>query len=228
MQRMIGIAFLATAAACGMAYVYRDTPMVAGWLEKIQPSQADAALAWPPVLGQEYPDLNLVDQTGQQTRLSDFRGKVILLEVVGIPCAACQSFSGGREVGAFRGGGVQADLESIEKYARRYGGFDLEKETAAGRVVFVQLLLFDEKIFAPSTADAAAWAKHFHMDRAKNQVVLAGTNALATRQSYQMIPGFHLIDRDFKFDRDSAGHKPMHNLYTDLLPRMRKLIEAEQ
>jgi hypothetical protein len=226
MQRFIGVSLLVTATVCGLAYLYRDTPMVAQFLSQVIPAEAESPLAWPPVLGESYPDLELVDQNGDKTRLSAFRGKIILVELVGIPCGACQAFSGGREVGAFRGGSVQGNLESIEKYAQRYGNFDLDAQLAAGRVVFVQLLLFDEKIYAPKAEDAAAWAKHFGMDRGKNRIVLVGTSGLATRQSYDMIPGFHLVDRDFKFDRDSAGHKPRHNLYNDLLPRMRELIEA--
>ncbi|MEX2186070.1 MAG: hypothetical protein WD875_04715 [Pirellulales bacterium] len=221
MQRAIGITMFATAAVCGLAYMYRDNPAIARFLLADTPT-AEATIAWPPVLGKEYPDLQLIDQTGNTTRLSDFRGKVLLVEMVGIPCGACQAFSGGRDVGAFRGGSVQANLDSIEVYAERYGKFDLDDD----RIVFVQLLLFDEKIYAPTSADAAAWAEHFGMERSKNQIVLVGTKEMATRQSYDMIPGFHLIDRDFKFDRDSAGHNPKHNLYKDLLPRMRELVEA--
>jgi hypothetical protein len=226
MQRAIGIAMFATAAVCGLAYMYRDDPAIARFFLADSPATTEAAIAWPPVLGKEYPDLQLIDQTGNKTRLSDFRGKVLLVEMVGIPCGACQAFSGGRDVGAFRGGSVQANLQSIEVYAERYGKFDLDDNLDDDRIVFVQLLLFDEKIYAPTAADAAAWAKHFGMNRSKNQIVLAGAKEMATRQSYDMIPGFHLVDRDFKLDRDSAGHKPKHNLYKDLLPRMRELVEA--
>jgi hypothetical protein len=38
-----------------------------------------------------------------------------------------------------------------------------------------------------------------------------------------MIPGFHLIDRDFVLRSDSCGHNPKANLFTDLLPTLRKL-----
>ena len=50
---------------------------------------------WPPAVGQFYPNLVLKDQTGQVTALSDFRGKVILVEVVGLTCRACHAFAGG-------------------------------------------------------------------------------------------------------------------------------------
>jgi hypothetical protein len=204
----------------GLAYNRQNIPEL-GYL--FMPNETAEAMpfAWPPVLNEEYPDLQLVDQTGKLTRLSEFRGKTILVELVGTPCGACQAFSGGHQYGKFRGGKCQANLESIDIYAERYGNFDLKSKN----VVLVQVLLFDESMQAPTAEDAAAWAKHFRMDRAKNQIVLAGVPAMATRQTYDMIPGFHLINRDFKLDRDSTGHNPRHNLYTDLLPRMGRLAK---
>jgi hypothetical protein len=62
------------------------------------------------------------------------------------------------------------------------------------------------------------------MDRSRNEIVLVGTDELATRQSFKMVPGFHLIDRDFVLRRDSSGHQPVHNLYDDLLPTMGELL----
>ncbi len=40
--------------------------------------------AWPPELGKPYPDLELVDQTGKKVRLSSFKGKVLLIEPIGM------------------------------------------------------------------------------------------------------------------------------------------------
>src|SRR5688572_24202884 len=56
---------------------------------------------WPPEKGQAYPDLTLIDQEGTPTRLLDFKGKVILVEIVGMSCPACVAFSGGQRSGAF-------------------------------------------------------------------------------------------------------------------------------
>ena len=120
----------------------------------------------------------------------------------------------------FRGGKVQPDLESIETYAQRYGKFDLNGDSVA----YVQLLLFNQSIQAPSAEEARAWAEHFGMDRSRNQIVLVGTDELATRQSFNMVPGFHLIDREFVFRSDSSGHQPVDNLYNDLLPAMGRLV----
>lgn len=40
--------------------------------------------AWPPVLGQTFPDLQLQDAQGKPFELSSLRGKVLLIEPVGM------------------------------------------------------------------------------------------------------------------------------------------------
>ncbi|MBC8354239.1 MAG: hypothetical protein H8E66_19775 [Planctomycetes bacterium] len=176
--------------------------------------------AWPPEKNRTYPDIELVDQEGNVTRLSDFKGKVILVEPIGIPCEACIAFSGGHEFGAFEGIKPQQDLESIESYAKQFGSIRLDDH----RVVRVQVLLFNQSMEAPSQAEAVAWAQHFQMRRSRNEVVLVGTQALATKESRDLIPGFHLIDKHFILRSDSTGQEPVDNLYSKLLPQIRKLI----
>jgi hypothetical protein len=221
MIRFVTICLVVTAIGGALVFQFRGAPAVGKFLLNSTDAE-EMPFAWPPKLGSQYPDLTLVDHTGATRRLSEFRGKIILIELVGIPCGACQAYAGAHEVGAFGGEKVQANLESIERYARRFGGFNLNDP----RVVFVQLLLFNSNLDAPSPAEGRAWAEHFRTDRYRNRVVLVGTSSLATKDSYDMIPGFQLIDRDFTLVRDSCGHQPTHNLYTDLLPTMGKLVTS--
>ena len=41
-------------------------------------------MPWPPRVGEAYPDLRLVDQTGRTTSLSSFKGHVLLVEMIGM------------------------------------------------------------------------------------------------------------------------------------------------
>lgn len=176
--------------------------------------------AWPPQKNRSYPDLKLVDQEGNVTRLSDFKGKVILVEPIGIPCQACVAFAGGHEFGGFEGIAPQADLESIASYAEQFGNVRLDDD----RIVRVQLLLFNHAMQAPTQGDATAWAEHFQMQRSNNDVVLVGTPAMATKASREMIPGFQLIDKHFILRSDSTGHSPADDLYSELLPEIHELM----
>jgi len=51
-----------------------------------QASSTSAALPfpWPPTRGESYPDVALLDHRGEQVQLSSFKGKVLLVELIGM------------------------------------------------------------------------------------------------------------------------------------------------
>lgn len=115
----------------------------------------------------------------------------------------------------------QGDLKSIEEYAATWAKVKLSDP----KVVRVTLLLYSMSMQAPSAEDAKKWADHFKMDRKKNQIVLAGEAWMLGDAAYNMIPGFHLVDADFKLVSDSSGHNPKDDLYKTLLPMLGKLVK---
>ncbi|MBW2209568.1 MAG: hypothetical protein JRG67_00800 [Deltaproteobacteria bacterium] len=179
---------------------------------------------WPPAVGQFYPNLVLKDQTGQVTAISDFRGKVVLLEVVGLTCRACHAFAGGNEAGTerFRGIEPQRGLGSIESYAQGYAKVSLDHPD----IVFVQLVLYGmDGRSPPAEDDARAWARHFGMDRNRNQVVLIGDQRFIRPESRKLIPGFHLIDQNGIL-RAMSSNDPRHDgLHESLLPKLASLVK---
>lgn len=181
---------------------------------------------WPPVVGQFYPNLVLKDQTGQVSAISDFQGKVILLEVVGLTCKACHAFAGGNEPGKsrFRGIQPQPGLDSIEQYATGYAKLSLVHPD----IVFVQLVLYGMDGRSPPTEeDARAWASHFGMDRRKNQVVLIGDQRFISPETRKLIPGFHLIDQNGIL-RAMSSNDPKHDrLHSSLLPKLASLVNDD-
>ena len=182
---------------------------------------APVTVLWPPRVGEPYPDLQLVDQTGRLTSLASLKGRVLLVEMIGMTCPACQGFSGAKKLGTF--GGIDSDggLPSIDDLLVQYArGASLGDD-----LVLVQILLFDLKMGAPTADDARAWAAHFHRDAAKHQYVLAGGPALHNQASYVMVPGFQLVDRRFVLRWDATGHTPRHNLYTELLPAIPAILQ---
>ena len=185
-----------------------------------QPGHA-ANVSWPPAKHERYPDLKLKDQNGDTVQLSDFEGKIILLELAAVPCGGCQAFAGGNERGVFAGGKVQAELKSIHHYARQYAGVDLGNNDD---VVLVQLMLYGKSLKSPTQAEVTGWANHFGMDRNSGEIVLKGEASLLGKASFEMIPGFHLIDRNFVLQYDSSGHHPVDNLFSDLLPAMGQMV----
>ncbi len=178
---------------------------------------------WPPVVGQRYPDLDLIDQEGQAFKLSHLRGRVIVIEPTGMNCPACQAFSGAHKYGAYENNPVQEYVKSFKEIFPLYAkGLKLPSRD----VVFVQLLLYDMTLGAPRPEDAAKWAKHFQISKRENHYVAVSPFDLRSDASYKLIPGFQLIDKDFILRADSSGHNPKHDLYRQLIPFVPKLVSA--
>ncbi len=187
-------------------------------LEKRQPS------IWPPQLNKPYPDLELIDQDGMKFKLSDLKGHVIIIEPTGMNCPACQAFSGAHEYGAYQNNAVEQHSKSFRKIFPQYAkGLKLPSKD----IFFVQLLLYDMKMGPPRPEDAANWAKHFNIRKKDYHIVAVSPYDLRSQASYNLVPGFQLIDRDFNLRADSSGHHPKHNLYTQLIPLTPKLVSQK-
>lgn len=212
---------------CGIAYqLYADPWRVKARLEtpkrmtaiSIQPNTLEN---WPPQLNMQFPKISLQDHTGNSFALDSLRGKPSLIEIVAMSCAGCQAFSRGNTKGGFGGFPAQDDLKSIDDYFREFtGGVRLD----SGRVNFVQIIIYNLKLEPAQTSDVAAWRKHFELSRASNWYVLTGGAALANQDSFKMVPGFLLLDKNLNLRYDATGHNPKHNLYTQLLPAVQKLL----
>jgi len=190
-------------------------------LDASPPLPSFAGVSWPPQLGRRYPNLSLLGTQGNVVSLSDYEGKIILIELVGMQCGACNAFSGGNLVGAFPNSKVQGNLRSISEYVAQYGkGMRLDDPN----IVFVQLIIFNMRNEAPALADIRAWSKHFRFEGSANHYVLAGTKDMISNVSFNMIPGFQLIDQNFILRSDSTGHHPVHDLYRHLIPLLRNLV----
>lgn len=178
-------------------------------------------IQWPPKVGQPYPDLALYDHTGRRVQLSELRGKVLLIEPVGMTCAACNAFSGGQEYGGFQGIKPQHGLQSIEAYFPHVtGGMSLDDP----RIVFVQLIIYNMRMQAPSAEEVRLWAEHFGLDKKPNVLVLASEPYLLGKVSRAMIPGFQVVDQNFILRADSTGHPPQHDLFGTALPLIPQLL----
>ena len=185
-------------------------------------SAASTQLDWPPKLGEPYPDLTLLDYQGNPVRLSSFKGKVLLIEPIGTNCPACNAFSGAAELGGFKGTQPQKGLPSIESIFPDYtNGVSLDDPG----VVLVQVILYNHDMKAPSPEDLKGWAEHFGVAKKSNWYVVAGTPEMVGNASYNMIPGFQLIDRNFILRSDSTGHQPKDDLSNVLLPMVPTLIK---
>jgi hypothetical protein len=178
---------------------------------------------WPPRTGASYPDLTLLDCNGNLFKLSSLKGKVILVEPVGMSCTACQALSGGHACGGFLGVEPQPGISSLDENLARFGGgLTLDNPNIA----YVQVVIFNLDLKAPSVTEVKAWADHFKLTGRPNVYVLVGTPAMLTQASFDMIPGVHLVDRGFVLRSEHFGHGGGSDLYRELLPMTATLVAA--
>jgi hypothetical protein len=186
------------------------------------PDPDDGRIAqWPPVVGEIYPDWELLSISGEFVSLSSFRGKVVVIELVGMPCKACQAFSGAHWRGGFAGIEPQKNLQSIDELVPKHAdGMRLSDP----RIEYIQLLLYDmNSSNVPSLDEARAWATHFGAAARPNAHVLIGNSKMLSPATRKMIPGFHLLDHTLKL-RAVSGNPPRDNLYTEVIPMIPRLV----
>ena len=181
---------------------------------------------WPPRVGERYPNLQLLNSRGDRIALESLAGKIILVEPIGMDCPACNAFAGGNRPGSggFQGVKPQSGLPSIDQMLKQYAG---GTSLADDRIALVHLLLYRPgRDGPPDVQMAQLWAKHFEIEASENMLILVGEPYLIGTASFNMIPGFQLIDADFVLRFDSSGHHPTHDLWRELLPAIPSLVKG--
>ena len=136
---------------CSTGCVVEAEPVV---VTERKPPVAVPDHIWPPRVGEAYPNLQLRNSLGERVALEAFKGRVILVEPIGMDCPACNAFAGGNRPGSagFRGVRPQRGLPSVEEILRDYaGGASLLDD----RLVLVHLLLYDR-----ASRVHPAWRRH--------------------------------------------------------------------
>ena len=199
--------------------------IVAGLATAHAARAAQPAFVWPPALGASYPDLQLPATGGTSRSLADLKGKVIVVEMIGMNCPACQSWAGARTKGAFQGVTPQENLEPISETFPRYSGVSLDDP----RIVYVQMLLFNMQMKAPDARDVKLWNDHFNRGRAHPPIVITASPEMLQPRYYEatygLVPGFQVIDKKGVLRYDATGDHPRENLWRDVLPHIRALLE---
>ena len=201
-------------------FLWLTRPEIAGDKRGISDAKVVLPDPWPPQLDQRYPELELIDHRGQELLLSSFEGSVLIIEPIGMNCPACLAFSGGHQKGGLDKYRPEVGALSLEEYIADYAP-DVRPENP--EVVLVQLLLYDLSMKPPTWEHAALWREHFPTNFTHHEVVVP-KESLISPQSYDLIPGFQLVDRNFILRSDFTGHRPQNSLHQHLLPRLSELL----
>ncbi len=181
---------------------------------------------WPPQMNVTYPDMELLDQKGKEFKISDFAGKVLIIEYVDMSSPISQAHSGAKSKGAF---GIMQD---VDKLAETFE--DTVQKNADGKINFPNDNVIQLKIIAytqdgaqPSRDDAWNWAEHFGFERDNNVIVAISKKDIRTPKTQDIVTGFQLVDKNQKLRVDSSGVAPKHNLKLTLIPLFEKLLRQQ-
>ncbi len=178
---------------------------------------------WPPKMNETYPDMDLFDQKGQAFKISDFAGKVLIVEYIDMSSPISQAQSGAKEAGAF---GI---MQEVDQLAERFE--ETVRKSAQTEIIWPNNQVIHLKIIAytqdgaqPSRDDAQNWAEHFDFKTENNIIVAIAKKDIRSFQTQDIITGFQLVDKNQKLRADSSGIAPKHNLKLTLIPLFEKLV----
>ena len=126
---------------------------------------------WPPSLNERYPEIPFAKPDGSVFKMSDLKGRYVVVHYRGMTCPACQNMAQRR------------DLMWNDP-----------------RVMNVDVLLFNGAMKPPTAEDARLWAEKYGFQAAKNERVVSAPDWTHSRElydtSYRMVVGGQLLDKE--------------------------------
>ncbi|MBL4848361.1 MAG: DUF4034 domain-containing protein [Planctomycetes bacterium] len=170
--------------------------------EETEQRERTAALGhpWPPLRGKEHPDLTLFDLAGKEVKLSSFKGKVILLHFVATTSPGSIAQAGGFKGESYQGVSPQAGVWRLDKELK-----EANVPVDSPDLIWLQVMVYGPRQGVPTLSDAKAWAKHFKLAERPRTRVLYTDKRYQVPATYALVPGYFVIDREFKFVYDRAN-----------------------
>lgn len=177
---------------------------------------------WPPKMNQPYPSFDLIDQKGGAFKISDYTGKILIVEYIDMSSPVSQAQSGAGLVGTYGvGGTVDQFALPIEDVLRTetQGVVSLPND----KVMQVKVIVYGESGGQASRDDAQNWAEHFKFTKAEGVIVAVPVKNITGDETNTILGGYQLIDANNFLRVDSSGPIPKHNLKMTFAPMVQKL-----
>ncbi len=178
---------------------------------------------WPPKMNKPYPEIELIDQDGKEFKISDLKGKVIVLSFLDMSSPVSQAQSGALLSGAY---GLTQELDktvdTFDDALRK--AIDVDFSLPNEDVIEVSVIVYTQDGGQASVDDAKNWADHFNLSKDNGEIVAVPKKDIRGEESDKIINGFQLIDKNNILRVDSSGPEPKHNLRMTLVPLLPKLL----
>lgn len=180
---------------------------------------------WPPAMNTIYPNIKLVDYTGQPFDLESYAGRIIIIEYIDLNDPISQAQSGAALAGVLPGTFVEQDETNSEPFDEVFRKTALNDITLPDpNLLHIKVLVYGVNGGQATVDDAERWANHFDLKKSDNFIVAVPEKDFRGKETLQMLTGYQLLDRNLVLRVDSAGVAPKHNLRLTLIPLAEKLI----
>lgn len=206
-------------------------------------SSAYFDFSWPPRVGETYPDIPLLNENGQAVQFSQYRGNILLVAPIAMSSPGSQALAGGDRLGGLQGVVPQENIASIDQLISDFSKLSADDP----RLIVLELLIYGPDRVQALPAHIAVWREHFHrsaeqadnsaslsalergpaegelpinlLPRARRVTVVPAVD-MRGRESFDLIPGIQMVDKDGVLRFDATGAAPRHPLRTALLPAL--------
>lgn len=189
------------------------------------PLQIPLPAGWPPTIDAPYPDIELTNQSGVTFKLSDYKGKVIIIIPINMNNAHSQALENALFFGSYEGAPYARNVIALDEEIKKYAP---ELRLPHDDLIFIHLIFHDISYGTPDIQDADAWARHFQRQKSDNHIVAIPHQRIPTYAANALVPGVQLIDRNFILRADSTGATPKTKLREVLIPMMRIALENKE
>lgn len=193
-----------------------------------KPLNENIPAIWPPNMNEEYPELPLLNTSGQEFTIAEFKGKVVIMEFIDMSSPVSQAQSGANLLGPF---GI-TKAEDLEKTTETFA--ETVRRVTSGSIrypnpdiIHVKVLVRNQFDGQPTLDDADKWIEHFDIERERDNIIVSvPVKDLRDQNTTDtMLTGFQLIDRKGRLRADSSGLAPKHNLDLTLMRLLEGLVQ---
>lgn len=177
---------------------------------------------WPAKMNKPYPEIELIDRDGKAFKLSNHKGKVIILSFIDMSSPVSQAQAGAGLSGAY--GLTQETDKLAEPFSETLRKGDVDLTLPNDDVVEINVLVYAQDGAQTTVDNADSWANHFDLEREKGVVVAIPQKDIRGEESEKIINGFQLLDKNHILRVDSSGSEPKHNLRMTFIPLVPKLL----
>jgi len=176
-------------------------------------------------MGQAFPEIEFGMADKSVKKISDFKGKALLVELVDMASPLSLAWAGAKgRPGPLILFAPQPGVPSLRQSFKK-AGLSLEDP----RLVHIQILVLSPERNPMRPWDFERWSRQFHQNLKKPPLLISGAPEFLLPpyddETLSRLPGLFLVDKNGVVRSQAAGVEAERHLQSDLLPAAASLLK---